>query len=264
MRAQMRAERAAPVGGVRGDSRADPRIWRPLARFAAATGSSPSPCMSHAAYHRRRCEVDRPPFDALAVPQGARPLPDRRHDRHRAGRREPAGSRSARSRRCRSIRPSSGSSPRSPATRGRRWRRPAGSASTSSATSRPSCAGASPRAASATTASIDVTWTHSPTGCPIIEGVGAWIDCTVEHSFELGDHYFVVGRVVDLGHDEEPHDAAGVLQGRARRLPRRRVTDWTAVSTSWLGAVAVDVAAVLLFAVAGRRATTRAPVSRRS
>jgi len=50
-----------------------------------------------------------------------------------------------------------------------------------------------------------VTWTHSPTGCPIIEGVGAWIDCVVEHSFELGDHYFVVGRVIDLAHHTDPH-----------------------------------------------------------
>ena len=68
-----------------------------------------------------------------------------------------------------------------------------------------------------------VTWTHSPTGCPIIEGVGAWIDCAVEHSFELGDHYFVVGRVVDLDHHTDPHVAARLLQGRPRRLPRRRV-----------------------------------------
>ena len=51
----------------------------------------------------------------------------------------------------------------------------------------------------------EVTWTHSPTGCPIIEGVGAWIDCTLEHQIELGDHYMVVGRVVDLDHHTDPH-----------------------------------------------------------
>ena len=67
------------------------------------------------------------------------------------------------------------------------------------------CAGASPRAASATGASTTSTWTHSPTGCPILEGVGAWIDCTVEHQFELGDHYLVVGKVVDLDHHADPH-----------------------------------------------------------
>ena len=80
-----------------------------------------------------------------------------------------------------------------------------GSASTCCATSRPTCAGGSPRAASATTASTAVSWTTSPTGCPILAGVGAWIDCVVEHQFELGDHYMVVGRVVDLAYHDEPH-----------------------------------------------------------
>jgi flavin reductase (DIM6/NTAB) family NADH-FMN oxidoreductase RutF len=50
-----------------------------------------------------------------------------------------------------------------------------------------------------------VVWSTSPTGCPIIEGVGAWIDCTIEHSLEFGDHFLVVGRVVDLSHHDEPH-----------------------------------------------------------
>ncbi len=63
-----------------------------------------------------------------------------------------------------------------------------------------------------------MTWRHSPTGCPIIEGIGAWIDCTVEHSILLGDHYFVVGKVVDLWHNDEPHKPTRVLQGRPRRL----------------------------------------------
>lgn len=51
----------------------------------------------------------------------------------------------------------------------------------------------------------EVSWTSSPTGCPVLEGVGAWIDCTVEHVATYGDHYFVVGRVVDLFNDPEPH-----------------------------------------------------------
>lgn len=49
----------------------------------------------------------------------------------------------------------------------------------------------------------DITWTMSPTGCPIIEGSIAWIDCTVEHVYEMGDHYFVLGRVVDLAHSSK-------------------------------------------------------------
>lgn len=51
----------------------------------------------------------------------------------------------------------------------------------------------------------DVRWTLSPSGCPIIDGVGAWIDCSIEHSIELGDHLLVVGRVTDLAHHPEPH-----------------------------------------------------------
>jgi flavin reductase (DIM6/NTAB) family NADH-FMN oxidoreductase RutF len=51
----------------------------------------------------------------------------------------------------------------------------------------------------------EVSWHRSPTGCPIIEGVGAWIDCTVDRQIEIGDHYLVVGRVVDLDHHADPH-----------------------------------------------------------
>ena len=43
-----------------------------------------------------------------------------------------------------------------------------------------------------------VEWTPSPTGCPVLEGSIAWIDCEVERVDEMGDHYFVLGRVVDL------------------------------------------------------------------
>jgi flavin reductase (DIM6/NTAB) family NADH-FMN oxidoreductase RutF len=47
----------------------------------------------------------------------------------------------------------------------------------------------------------EVAWTPSPTtGCPVIEGVGAWIDCRVGEVVELGDHYLVVGKVVALDH----------------------------------------------------------------
>jgi 3-hydroxy-9,10-secoandrosta-1,3,5(10)-triene-9,17-dione monooxygenase reductase component len=64
----------------------------------------------------------------------------------------------------------------------------------------------------------EVTWTHSPTGCPIIEGVGAWIDCTLEHQIELGDHYMVVGRVVDLAHHEESHTPLVFFKGSLGRF----------------------------------------------
>ena len=45
-----------------------------------------------------------------------------------------------------------------------------------------------------------IEWTSSATGCPIIAGSIAWIDCEVQQVYEMGDHYFVLGRVVDLAH----------------------------------------------------------------
>lgn len=46
----------------------------------------------------------------------------------------------------------------------------------------------------------------SGTGAPVLDGVVAYVDCTVEAIHEAGDHYIVVGRVVDLavGDDEPP------------------------------------------------------------
>jgi 3-hydroxy-9,10-secoandrosta-1,3,5(10)-triene-9,17-dione monooxygenase reductase component len=51
----------------------------------------------------------------------------------------------------------------------------------------------------------DVTWQPAPTGSPVIERAVAWIDCLVEDVYEMGDHYFVLGRVaaLDSDHSEE-------------------------------------------------------------
>jgi flavin reductase (DIM6/NTAB) family NADH-FMN oxidoreductase RutF len=46
-----------------------------------------------------------------------------------------------------------------------------------------------------------IDWCPAPaTGCPILPGVEAWIDCTVEQVHDVGDHWFVVGRVQELEH----------------------------------------------------------------
>ena len=48
-------------------------------------------------------------------------------------------------------------------------------------------------------------WTPSGHGAPHIEGALAWIDCTVDEIHEAGDHYLVVGRVIELdSRDGEP------------------------------------------------------------
>ena len=51
----------------------------------------------------------------------------------------------------------------------------------------------------------DVTWTPAPaTGSPMIEGTLGYVDCQIHHVHEAGDHYVVIGRVLDLAvHDAE-------------------------------------------------------------
>lgn len=50
----------------------------------------------------------------------------------------------------------------------------------------------------------DVKWTPSAaTGSPLLEGALAFVDCTIHQVHEAGDHYVVIGRVVDLSVDED-------------------------------------------------------------
>jgi len=53
-----------------------------------------------------------------------------------------------------------------------------------------------------------VGWRAGATGSPIIDRAVAWIDCEVEQVHEMGDHYFVLGRVVALEADAD-HDGDG-------------------------------------------------------
>jgi flavin reductase (DIM6/NTAB) family NADH-FMN oxidoreductase RutF len=43
-----------------------------------------------------------------------------------------------------------------------------------------------------------VGWEPAPSGAPVIAGVLAWIDCSVEAVHPAGDHSIVVGRVREL------------------------------------------------------------------
>lgn len=51
------------------------------------------------------------------------------------------------------------------------------------------------------------SWRPSPLGSPVLTGVIAWIDCTVEAVHEMGDHLFVLGRVHDLDSWDGPEPA---------------------------------------------------------
>ena len=48
-----------------------------------------------------------------------------------------------------------------------------------------------------------VGWRPAPSGAPILAGVLAWVDCTVEAEHEAGDHVIVVGRVRELDVEQE-------------------------------------------------------------
>jgi 3-hydroxy-9,10-secoandrosta-1,3,5(10)-triene-9,17-dione monooxygenase reductase component len=53
----------------------------------------------------------------------------------------------------------------------------------------------------------DVKWIPAPqTGSPMLEGALAHLDCTIHSVYEAGDHYVVIGRVVDL---VSPDEATG-------------------------------------------------------
>ena len=46
-----------------------------------------------------------------------------------------------------------------------------------------------------------VPWNPSPSGAPVLDGVSAWIDCTLWNEYDGGDHTIAVGHVLDLGAD---------------------------------------------------------------
>lgn len=52
----------------------------------------------------------------------------------------------------------------------------------------------------------NIPWRPGVTGSPIIEGVIAHIDCVTEYTFAAGDHWIVVGRVVELQIDRPDQD----------------------------------------------------------
>lgn len=71
----------------------------------------------------------------------------------------------------------------------------------------------------------EVKWTPSPaTGSPLLEGALAHVDCTIHTVHEAGDHYVVIGRVVDLVTDENAGASTDPLlfyRGEYRTADRR-------------------------------------------
>ncbi len=44
-----------------------------------------------------------------------------------------------------------------------------------------------------------VEWEHGKTGSPVLSNALAWAECMLEKVYEAGDHFVVVGKVVDAG-----------------------------------------------------------------
>jgi 3-hydroxy-9,10-secoandrosta-1,3,5(10)-triene-9,17-dione monooxygenase reductase component len=57
------------------------------------------------------------------------------------------------------------------------------------------------RSGSAVDKFAGVDWCPAPSGAPVLEGVIAWVDCTLWTEHDGGDHTIAVGRVTNLGAD---------------------------------------------------------------
>ena len=66
-----------------------------------------------------------------------------------------------------------------------------------------------------------LTWQPSPaTGSPLFDGILGYVDCTIHAVHEAGDHYIVVGRVLELDSTDVPHPLL-FFQGRYARPEER-------------------------------------------
>ncbi|SNS80429.1 NADH-FMN oxidoreductase RutF, flavin reductase (DIM6/NTAB) family [Geodermatophilus saharensis] len=65
-----------------------------------------------------------------------------------------------------------------------------------------------------------VAWRPSPHGSPVLDGVVAWIDCTLWAEYDGGDHTIVAARVLDLGADPDRRPLLFHRGGYGRPEPR--------------------------------------------
>ncbi len=59
-----------------------------------------------------------------------------------------------------------------------------------------------------------IEYTLSPGGAPVLPGVIAWIDCSIESVTPAGDHQFVLATVNDLHTTESKESAMTFFKGR--------------------------------------------------
>ncbi|MCG2622969.1 flavin reductase family protein [Arthrobacter sp. I2-34] len=69
-----------------------------------------------------------------------------------------------------------------------------------------------------------VDWQPGLTAAPVLDGALAFIECSIEHVYEAGDHYMVLGRVRDLG-EKGPGEPLLFFKGgfgSFNRMPRNQ------------------------------------------
>lgn len=59
-------------------------------------------------------------------------------------------------------------------------------------------------------------WRPAGNGAPILDGVTAWIECEIVSVTDAGDHWFALGRVLDLEVAEQPRPLVFFRGGYAR------------------------------------------------
>jgi flavin reductase (DIM6/NTAB) family NADH-FMN oxidoreductase RutF len=59
-----------------------------------------------------------------------------------------------------------------------------------------------------------IAWEQSPNGMPILPGIIASIDCTIESITPAGDHHFVLGRVTSLETTDADNGAMIFYKGK--------------------------------------------------
>lgn len=65
-------------------------------------------------------------------------------------------------------------------------------------------------AAKGTDKFAEIDWSPAPiTGSPVLDGTLVWIDCAIDATHEAGDHYIVIGRVLEL--DVRPEAGAPMV-----------------------------------------------------
>ncbi|MHA7286193.1 flavin reductase family protein [Arthrobacter sp. MDT3-44] len=64
-----------------------------------------------------------------------------------------------------------------------------------------------------------IPWSPTAQGNPIVEGSLAWFDCMIWAEHDAGDHFIVLGRVIQLGTSPDGHPGPLLyFQGRHRTL----------------------------------------------